>query len=388
MIEPSTKLSKLATSVFSEFAARKQEQLALGANIIDLSIGSPDMPPPDFVRQVMAEEVAKGTEYGYTITASTQFKEAVCHYYSRRYNIEIHEEEVLQLIGSQDGLSHLALAYLDAGDVLISPNPGYPIYHACADIAGAELYTVEMTEENQFMPDLLTIPDDIKKRAKLMIVNYPGNPTSALATKEYLAELIEFGLKHNIIIVHDFAYSELIFDNVKPMSIFTIPDAKKIAIEFNSLSKSFNMAGARIGYLLGSPQFLKPLETLKSHLDYGVFSPIQKAASVALTSDYQFLNKQRAIYENRRNVFVEKLHELHWYVRKPDGGMFVWAKIPDMFTSFEFSLAALDHGVVVTPGHAFGTAGEGYVRIALVQEEAKLIEAANRLQPLIKKGGK
>ncbi|HHY20660.1 MAG TPA: aminotransferase class I/II-fold pyridoxal phosphate-dependent enzyme, partial [Bacilli bacterium] len=229
MIEPSTKLSKLATSVFSEFAARKQEQLALGANIIDLSIGSPDMPPPDFVRQVMAEEVAKGTEYGYTITASTQFKEAVCHYYSRRYNIEIHEEEVLQLIGSQDGLSHLALAYLDAGDVLISPNPGYPIYHACADIAGAELYTVEMTEENQFMPDLLTIPDDIKKRAKLMIVNYPGNPTSALATKEYLAELIEFGLKHNIIIVHDFAYSELIFDNVKPMSIFTIPDAKKIA---------------------------------------------------------------------------------------------------------------------------------------------------------------
>lgn len=383
MIQPSRKLSKLATSVFSEFAARKQEKLAIGANIIDLSIGSPDMPPPDFVRQAMAEEVAKATEYGYTITASTQFKDAVCHYYLKRYNIAIKHEEVLQLIGSQDGLSHLALAYLDAGDILISPNPGYPIYHACADIAGAELYTVEMSEDNQFMPDLGAIPVEIKKRAKLMIVNYPGNPTSALATKEYFAELIEFGLKHEIIIVHDFAYSELIFDDIKPMSIFTIPEAKNIAIEFNSLSKSFNMAGARIGYLLGSPQFLKPLETLKSHLDYGVFSPIQKAASAALTSDYQFLEKQRGMYETRRNVFIKELHNMQWNVRKPDGGMFVWAKIPETYTSLEFSLAALEHGVVLTPGHAFGTAGEGYVRIALVQDEPSLIKAANRLQPLI-----
>lgn len=386
MIEPSKKLAKLATSVFSEFAARKQEQLALGADMIDLSIGSPDLPPPDFVRQLLAEEVAKATEYGYTLTATSQFKEAVCHYYLQRYNIKIHEDEVLQLIGSQDGLSHLALAYLDEGDVLISPNPGYPIYHACAEIAGAGLYTVEMREENQFMPDLSSIPDEIKKRAKLMIVNYPGNPTSALATKEYFSELIEFGLKNQILIVHDFAYSELIFDDVKPMSIFTIPNAKQIAIEFNSLSKSFNMAGARIGYLLGAPKFLKPLETLKSHLDYGVFSPIQKAASIALTSDYQFLDKQRKIYEQRRNAFVEALHDCNWQVKKPGGGMFVWAKIPDCYTSFDFSLKALEHGVVVTPGHAFGTAGEGYVRIALVQDEENLVEAAKRLEPFIKGG--
>lgn len=383
MINPARKMEQLSTSVFTDLAEKKKAKLKEGADIIDLSIGSPDMPPPLFIRECLAEEALKPENYGYSITSTTEFNEAVCYYYDNRYGIDIKPEEVLQLLGSQDGLAHIALAYLDAGDVIIVPNPGYPIYLACAEIAGAELYLLPVNEENNFQPDLNTIPEDIRKRAKLMITNYPGNPTSALADKEYFQQLIDFGMANNILIMHDFAYSELIFDNRKPMSIFSIPDAKKTAVEFNSLSKSFNMAGVRIGYLLGDPKFLKPLANLKSHLDYGVFHPIQKAAALALKSDYSFLQEHCSTYEKRRNIFISELHKYGWTVRNPDGGMFVWAKIPERFTSLQFSLKAIDYGVVVTPGHAFGSGGEGYVRIALVQNENLLIEAAKRLNQLI-----
>ncbi|WP_096201666.1 LL-diaminopimelate aminotransferase [Bacillus sp. FJAT-45350] len=383
MIEPSSRLKNLATSVFSDLAEKKREKLEQGLDMIDLSIGSPDHAPPQFVRDCLAEEVKKASQYGYAISSTQEFKEAVCHYYRARYDVPLIPEEVLQLMGSQDGLAHIALAYLDKGDVIIAPDPGYPIYSACAHLAGAELYLLPLNEENNFMPNVDDIPEDIRRRAKIMITNYPGNPTAALANEDYFKKLIQFGLKNKVLILHDFAYSELIFDNNKPLSILHVEGAKEIAIEFNSLSKSFNMAGARIGYVVGSPTLLAPLAIVKSHVDYGVFQPIQKAASVALTSDYQFLEEHRNTYEARRNVFVNTLHEIGWNVRKPDGGMFVWGKIPEQFTSLDFSLRCIENGVIVTPGHAFGSVGEGYVRIALVQEEEKLIEAANRLKPLI-----
>lgn len=383
MIQPAKKMEKLSTSVFSELAFKKKEMIERGQNMIDLSIGSPDMPPPPFIRDCLAEEMQKEENYGYALTSTDEFNHAVAYYYNHRYDVVMEPNEVLQLMGSQDGLAHIALAYLDKDDVIIAPNPGYPIYLACAHIAGAELYLVPVNEENHFQPRLEDIPEDIRRRAKLMICNYPGNPTAALASEEYFKSLIEFGLENNIIIMHDFAYSELIFDNKKPLSIFSVEGAKDTAIEFNSLSKSFNMAGARIGYLLGDPTLLKPLATLKSHVDYGVFLPIQKAASLALTSDYLFLDNHKRTYEQRRNRFVSELANIGWKVRKPDGGMFVWAKIPESYTSLQFSLAAIEAGVVVTPGHAFGSEGEGYVRIALVQEEDSLIAAANKLKLLL-----
>ncbi|WP_078551936.1 LL-diaminopimelate aminotransferase [Bacillus alkalicellulosilyticus] len=383
MINPSIKLNQLATSVFSDMAFKKAEKIKQGHHLIDLSIGSPDLPPPDFIREALAKEVQRPDSYGYTITSSEEFKEAVSAFYQNRYDVVVQPHEVLQLMGSQDGLAHIALAYLDKGDYLIAPNPGYPIYSACAHLAGAELYLAPLTEENDFMADLDAIPDEVREKAKIMITNYPGNPTAALATKEYFEKLIQFGIDHEILIIHDFAYSELIFDNKKPMSILSLPNARKTAIEFNSLSKSFNMAGARIGYVLGDPAFLEPLATVKSHVDYGVFAPIQKVASLALTSDYQFLNQHCVTYENRRNCFVQELHQLGWNVRKPDGGMFIWAAIPERYTSYQFSLDAIEAGVVVTPGHAFGSEGEGYVRIALVQEKENLVEAAKRLQTLL-----
>lgn len=377
-------MKNLATSVFTELAEKKQQKLLEGRDMIDLSIGSPDLPPPTFVMETLANEVLNPNNYGYAITSTKEFQEAVAYYYKIRYNIKIKANEVLQLLGSQDGLAHIALAYLDEDDIIIAPNPGYPIYLATAEIAGAKLYLVPVNEQNNFEPNLDDIPEEIRKRAKLFIANYPGNPTAALASEQYFEKLIQFGIENDILIVHDFAYSELIFDNKKPLSIFSVKDAKKTAVEFNSLSKSFNVAGMRIGYLIGDPKFLQPLASLKSHLDYGVFLPIQKAASVALTSDYSFLDKQCKTFEARRNLFIAELRNNGLSVRMPDGGMFVWLKIPSNSSSLQFALKAIDYGVVVTPGHAFGDGGEGYVRIALVQEDPLLLEGAKRLVKLIK----
>lgn len=384
MIIPSNKLEHLSTSVFSQLAAKKSEKTNQGMDIIDLSIGSPDLPPPAFIKEKLAAQVLLDDQYGYPLTGTKEFKEAVTHYYYERFSVQLDPSHVLQLMGSQDGLSHLTLAYLDPGDVVIVPDPGYPIYSASVRIAGAELFPVSLNEENQYKPDLERIPAEICKKAKMMILNYPGNPISSLADESFFQQAIEFGRKHQILIVHDFAYSELIFDDRKPLSILSIPGAEEVAIEFNSLSKSFNMAGCRIGYLVGHPTLLEPLAILKSHIDYGVFYPIQKAASLALTSDYTFLMEHRLTFQRRRDAFVQHLHQYGWNVRLPQGGMFVWAKLPDGWTSMEFSVAAIEQGVILTPGQAFGQEGEGYVRIALVHSEARLVEAANRLKALIK----
>ncbi|MFB5664215.1 aminotransferase class I/II-fold pyridoxal phosphate-dependent enzyme [Alteribacillus sp. HJP-4] len=384
MIQPAQRMQRLAASIFTNMAEKKAEKLSSLEDIIDLSIGSPDLPPPDGVRNLFSEESLKEDQYGYSLKGTQEFNKAVVTYYKERFQIKLNENEVLQLMGSQDGLAHLALAYLDAGDILIAPDPGYPVYSACTSLAGAELYSLPVNEENHFMPDLDKIPIEIAKKAKIFIMNYPGNPTAAMVTQEYFEKAVSFALEHNILIVHDFAYSELVFTDQKPLSIFHIPDARKTAIEFNSLSKSFNMAGARIGYAVGFPSYLKPLADIKSNIDYGVFYPLQKAAAYALTKEYKFLDDHRSIYKKRRDVFCEKLHEYGWNVTIPDGGMFIWARVPGHYSSLSFALTALDYGVVVTPGNAFGSGGEGYVRIALTKDTDTLIEAAKRLGSLIK----
>lgn len=382
MIKPADNLTQLTSSVFQQLAEQKAAKLMQGVEMIDLGIGSPDQPPPTFVQEVLAREVRHDDVYGYPLTGTEEFRSAVTAYYQRRFNVKLKENQVLQLIGSQDGLAHLALAYLNPGDVVIVPDPGYPIYSASVHIARGKLYPVPLREENQFIPDLDSIPTEICQQAKMMIVNYPGNPVSALCEPTFFEELIQFGLKHNILIVHDFAYCELAFDGRKPVSILAIREAEQIAVEFNSLSKSYNMAGCRIGYLVGHPSLLEPLAILKSHMDYGVFLPIQKAASLALNQGDRFLEENRARYQARRDRFTKELSRIGWEVRKPEGGMFIWGKIPRRFSSWQFCLAALDRGVVVTPGHAFGDEGEGYVRMALVHDEETLAEAASRLQPL------
>lgn len=379
MINQSKRLSPLSTGIFNQLNEFKQEQVKLGKDMIDLSIGSPDLTPPSFVTEELSKAVLNKDLYGYAINSTLAFKEAVTNYYKRKFNVTVSPQRILQLMGSQDGLAHLALAYLDPGDVVMVPDPGYPIYSASVHVAGGELYHLPLKEEQDFLPCLENIPEEICKRAKMLIVGYPGNPIPTIANKHFFQKLVSFGKEHNILIIHDFAYCELLFDGREPLSILSIPEASDIAIEFNSLSKSFNIAGSRIGYIVGNEKLLAPLTLLKSHFDYGVFLPIQIAATKALNEGDEFLASQRKVYEGRKSAFINELRLNGWQVRSPQGGMFVWAKIPEGFSSLDFTLAAIKKGVVVTPGDAFGPYGEGYVRIALVQGEERLIEAAKRL---------
>lgn len=383
----SEKVAQLTTGVFMEVAGRKQEALQKGKDVIDLSVGSPDLPPPSFVIDTLIEYAQDTSKYGYTLKGITEFHDAVCYFYRNRYGVELDaEKEVLQLMGSQDGLAHLATAIINPGDYVLVPDPGYPIYEASVSLAEGIIYPMPLTAENQFLPQLNQIPEDVLKKTKMMIISYPGNPVTALANEEFFKEVIEFAKKHHILVVHDFAYSELIFDHHPQISFMSIPGAKEVGIEFNSLSKTFNMAGCRIGYVVGNTEALNILATLKSHIDYGIFYPIQKAAEKALMADPAILSEQVKEYEARRDALLSGLAEAGWEVPKSAATMFVWAKIPAGWKSREFAYELIDKaGVAVVPGDAFGKEGEGYVRMALVQPAERLREAAKRIQEFLQK---
>jgi aspartate/methionine/tyrosine aminotransferase len=321
------------------------------------------------------------------LKGTAEFNEAVCHFYKERYSVQIDPaKEVLQLMGSQDGLAHLATAMIDPGDYVLVPDPGYPIYEASVTLAGGILYPMPLKEENRYLPQLDQIPLEILKKTRMMIISYPGNPVTALADEDFFERVIEFAEQHNILVVHDFAYSELIFDDHPQISFMSIPGAKEVGIEFNSLSKTFNMAGCRIGYAVGNEQALNILATLKSNIDYGVFYPIQKAAEVALASEYSTLSVQKREYEKRRDTLITGLEKSGWKVPKSPATMFIWAKIPSGWTSRTFAFELIEKaGVAVIPGDAFGKLGEGYVRIALVQPPDVLAEAAERIQGFLLK---
>jgi LL-diaminopimelate aminotransferase len=380
-IIPSQVMEKLTTGIFTEMANKKQEVIKKGMDVIDLSVGSPNLPPPDFVVNSLVEYCEDSSKYGYTLTGIPEFNRAVSYFYQQRYQVEIDPaEEVLQLMGSQDGLAHLAMAMIDQGEYVLVPDPGYPIYEASVTLAGGTVYPMPLLEENRYLPQLDEIPVEVLEKTKMMIISYPGNPVTALADEAFFEKVVEFARKHNILIVHDFAYSELIFDQNPQISFMSIPGAKEVGIEFNSLSKTFNMAGCRIGYVVGNKEAVNILAALKSHIDYGVFYPIQKAAEIALTSDYQVLDDQVVEYEKRRDALITGLAKAGWHVPKSPATMFVWAKIPEGWTSREFAFALIEKaGVAVVPGDAFGNLGEGYVRIALVQTAERLTEAAERI---------
>ncbi|MFJ7679995.1 LL-diaminopimelate aminotransferase [Peribacillus sp. NPDC097198] len=380
-ITPSAKVGNFETGIFSELANRKQKALREGKDVIDLSVGSPDMPPPDFVRDTLVKYAKDPTAYGYTLKGIPEFHDAVCSFYEQRYGVHLEPDtEVLQLMGSQDGLAHLATAMIDPGDYVLVPDPGYPIYEASVNLAGGVIYPMPLTQENHFLPQLSDIPADILAKTKLMILSYPGNPVTALADETFFAEVVSFANRNDILVVHDFAYSELIFDDHPQISFLSIPGAKEVGIEFNSLSKTFNMAGCRIGYAVGNQEVLNILGTLKSHIDYGVFYPIQKAAEMALTSNLSLLSDQVNVYEARRDALISGLAKSGWHVPKTAATMFIWARIPAGWKSRDFAYKLIEKaGVTVVPGDAFGKQGEGYVRMALVQPVERLIEAAERI---------
>jgi LL-diaminopimelate aminotransferase len=381
----SKKVQKLTTSIFTEVSNRKQEAIKNGMDVIDLSVGSPDFQPPAIVVDALVKYAKDTSNYGYMLKGIPEFNEAVTYFYKKRYSVDLDpSKEVLQLIGSQDGLAHLATAMIDPGDYVLVPDPGYPIYEASVTVAGGILYPMPLTEENQFLPQLDEIPQDILEKTKMMIISYPGNPVTALANPTFFEQVIEFANLHQILVVHDFAYSELIYDDHPQISFMSIPGAKEVGIEFNSLSKTFNMAGCRIGYVVGNEQALAILASLKSNIDYGVFYPIQKAAVTALTSDFASLQQLKKEYEIRRDTLMLGLEKSGWKVPKSPATMFIWAKIPEGWTSRQFAFELIEKvGVAIIPGDAFGTLGEGYVRIALVQPPEVLAEAAERIQAFL-----
>ena len=381
-IVPSDKVAKLTTGIFMEVANKKQEVINQGKDVIDLSVGSPDLPPPSFVIDTLIEYAKDPSKYGYTLAGTPEFHHAVCYFYKNRYVVDLDaNKEVLQLMGSQDGLAHLATAIINPGDYVLVPDPGYPIYEASVAIAGGNIYPMPLKAENKYLPQLDVIPQDILQKTKMMIISYPGNPVTALADEAFFKKVIEFAKANHILVVHDFAYSELIFDQHPQISFMSIPGAKEVGIEFNSLSKTFNMAGCRIGYVVGNPEALKILGTLKSQIDYGTFYPILKAAEKALTEDTASLAEQVKEYEARRDALLSGLEEGGWKVPKSSATMFVWAQIPDGWKSRDFAFELIEKaGVAVVPGDAFGKEGEGYVRMALVQPPEKLAEAAERIR--------
>jgi LL-diaminopimelate aminotransferase len=388
-IQLSKNIQKLRMGVFNELLREKRRIAGSGRSVIDLSVGSPDLPPPPEVMDVIQECAQDGSKYGYTVEAIPSFNGKVASFYERRYGVQLNpEDEVLQLMGSQDGLAHLAMTLIDPGDVVLVPDPGYPIYETSVLIAGGVPHPVPLSEENGFLPRLEEIPGPVLEQAKMMILNYPGNPVTAMADRDFFEEVVRFARKYGIIVVHDFTYSELVFDGRRAVSFLSVPGAKEVGVEFNSFSKTFNMAGCRIGYVVGNRQVLQALSRLMSHTHYGIFYPIQKAAEAVLEAGDAFIRRQVEAYQARRDALVERLSAGGWHVAKPPATMYVWAKIPDGWTSEDFVFRLMEAtGVVLTPGRAFGEQGEGYVRITLVQPEPKLLEAADRIDRFLAEKG-
>lgn len=389
-VRQSKRMESFQTSIFSELAEYKKKKLKEGATLIDLSIGSPDLAPPSFIKDTLASEVLHDDQYGYSITGSSEFNKTVASFYDQNYDVKIEaDDEVLQLMGSQDGLVHFPMVFANSGDLVLVPDPGYTAYAVGIEMAGATPYFMPLKKENHFLPDLSAIPEAIASQAKMMFLNFPGNPVPALANKEFFAEVVAFAKKYEIIVLHDFAYSELYYEGNKPISFLSVEGAMEVGVEMSSFSKNYNMAGSRIGYLAGNKEIIKAMHQLKSNLDYGVFYPIQKAAIKALKQGSSFCEINRKIYEARRDVLVDGLNAIGWRIDKPDAGMFVWAQVPNGYSSSEFTYTLIEKAnVVVVPGNAFGPTGEGYVRIALVEDKDRLKEVVKSIKTsgVLKKG--
>lgn len=393
----SDKLSHLGSSIFAEVSEWKAEAQRSGLEVIDLGIGSPDQPPAPEIRQALSEAVLRENSYSYPASRGNEgFRKQAAAWMKWRFNVDVDEtEELVALMGSQDGLAHLALSICNPGELAIVPDPGYPIYSGALALAGVQAWHLPLLRQNGFRPDLDSIPDEIWQKAVFILLSFPGNPISVTVDLAYMEKLIGIARKWGVLVIHDLAYSEMGFDGYRPLSILQVPGALDTAVEFHSFSKSFNMAGCRIGFMTGNREAVGALRELKSNVDYGVFNPIQEAAAFALELTMTGEGKLDVapLYERRRNVFIEALALEGWVVPKPQATMFVWAPLPGHYgtageagSSRRFAQdLLLTTGVAVIPGDAFGSQGEGFVRIALVEKEERLLEAARRIGQFLRR---
>lgn len=377
IMEFSKRMNLFGESIFTTLAYMRSERKKKGLEVIDLSIGAPNIPPTQEVMETISKEALKPENYLYAITDSSELQKTVRDWYMNRYGVELDSEtEITSLLGSQDGLSHLALTIVDEGDIVLVQDPCYPIFRDGPLLAGAHVVSMPLLKENDYLIDFDAIDKETAQKAKFMIVSYPNNPTCAVANPGFYKKLIQFAKQNNIMVLHDNAYSELLFEGTGH-SFLEYEGAKDVGIEFNSLSKTYGLAGARIGFALGNKKMIEKLKALKSNLDYGMFLPIQKGAIRALTQDQSCVEKTRNAYKHRRDLLVNGCKDIGWDIDTPKGTMFVWAKIPERFKDSETFVQELfdKTGVLVVPGNAFGKQGEGYVRMALVQSDETIQHA-------------
>jgi LL-diaminopimelate aminotransferase len=379
--EFASRIKHLPPYLFASIDRMKQEAVKKGMDIIDLSIGDPDIPTPGPIVRAMKKAVENPVHHRYpSYEGMLSYREAVAHWYKKRFNTKLDPRtEVLSLIGSKEGIGHIPLAFVNPGDVVLVPSPGYPVYPIGTLFAGGESFMMPLREENNFLPDLNRIPKGILKKAKLMFINYPNNPTSAVAPRGFFEEVIKFASKNNIIVCHDASYTEIYYDK-KPLSFMQFDGAKEVGIEFHSLSKTYNMTGWRIGFAVGNSHVLAGLGKVKTNLDSGVFQAIQEAAIAGLGLDQKMLLSIRNTYRQRRDILYKGLNKLGMHLVKPDATFYLWVKVPPRFNSMGFVTHLLDQaGVLSTPGNGFGDAGEGYVRFALTAPDKRIQEAVERI---------
>jgi LL-diaminopimelate aminotransferase len=379
------KLKKLPPYLFIEIDKKKKEAIDRGADIISLGVGDPDLPTPEHIVKSMQAAVANPVNHQYPFGAGLlPYRQAVCNWYKKRFNVDLEVNEVCALIGSKEGIGHIHLGFVNHGDVVLIPEPGYPVYNTGTIFTDGIPYFMPLIEKNNFLPDLDAIPKEIVKKAKLMFVNYPNNPTAAVAPREFYIKLIKFAKDNNIIVASDAAYSEIYYDdNEKPLSFLELPGAKEVGIEFHSLSKTYNMTGWRIGWVCGNKEIVAGILKVKDNYDSGVFQAVQEAAITALASSQDCVKNIRQIYKERRDVLVEGLKKLNWKVKLPKASFYVWAKVPNGYTSSQVVNKLLDEAAIVcTPGNGMGPSGEGYIRFALTVSVLRINEALERISKI------
>jgi LL-diaminopimelate aminotransferase len=377
------RIEELPPYLFAEIDQRINELKSKGVDVIDLGIGDPDIPTPANIIDALKAAADDPENHRYpSYVGMLSYREAVSHWYGKRFGVKLDpQSEALTLIGSKEGIAHAPLAFIDPGDIVLVPNPGYPVYRVATTFAGGIPYDMPLLKENNFLPDLDSIPEDVRRKARIMFLNYPNNPTTAVTDKDFFKKVVDFATKHEILVCHDAAYTEIAFDGLTPPSFLQVDGAQEIGIEFHSLSKTFNMTGWRIGFCVGNKKAIAGLGKIKTNIDSGVFQGIQYAGIEALNNYTLGIEERRKIYEERRDIFCKGLEEVGLNYYPPKATFYVWFEVPEGVSSKDYASKILtETGIVVTPGNGFGNYGEGYIRVSITIAKERLIEAVERLK--------
>jgi LL-diaminopimelate aminotransferase len=389
MFTPSERIAQIKPYFFADLGKKIAAMKVKGADVIRMDIGSPDLPPPGFILEAMFESASRSDTHGYTLGQTQGFRKAIATYYKNRFGVDLDPKtEVADLIGSKEGLFALSQVILNPGDIALVPDPSYAVYAMGAQIAGADVHSMPLIAKNAFLPDFDEIPAAVLKKAKILWLNYPNNPTGAIADLAFFENAVKFAKEHGLLIAHDNPYCDVGFNGYHAPSLMQIPGAKDVAIEFNSMSKTYNMAGWRVGMVVGNPEVVKFIETYKSQQDSAIFAPLMAAAETAMLGDQSWLNERNRVYQARRDAVIDVLHAAGLRVEPPQAALYIWAPVPGGVGSMDFCAKMLEETAVsTTPGVVFGKHGEGYFRISLVGDVERLRVGAVRISDWMQKRG-